>query len=205
LYGSKQSNFNRILSAGFLRRAFFKIVSPCSLPFITTGIESLHFPSAGKYSSTVVFLHVSNYNSLTKNFPAAFTIGLSTSRLPAPVINTPSTGGSIVFRQLQWKRGFPVWRSKISAYKTKQTADAEHDGSHELAVKKVGVPAYKVGKWCKLFSFTKKKKKSGIVVEGSCSNTRCSSQTLRHFAIAHSVTKFVCGGIFMFHYSTSSL
>jgi len=155
MYGTKQLNFNRILSAAFLRRACIRIISLCSLPFITIGREILDFPSAGKYSSTVVFLQDSKYNSLTKNFHAAFTIGLSTSRLPAPVMNTRSAGGGIVFRQLQWKRDFPVRRSSFSAYEIKQIADAEHEGAHELAMKLVRVPAYKVGKRCKLFLFHK--------------------------------------------------
>lgn len=101
MYGAKQLNFNRILSVVFLTRGLIRIVSLCSLPSIMTGREILHFRSAGKYSSTVDFLHVSKYSSLTKNFPAACTIELSISRLPAPVVNTSSAGYDIVFRQLQ--------------------------------------------------------------------------------------------------------
>jgi len=155
MHGTKQLNFNRILSAALLRRAFSRIVSLCSLPFITTCRESLDFPSAGKYSSTVVFLHDSKYNSLTKNFPAVYTIGLSTSRLPAPVMNTPSAGGDVVFASCSEIGASLFDVQSFSAYETKQIADAEHEGSHELAMKLVRVPACKVGKHCKLFVFHK--------------------------------------------------
>jgi hypothetical protein len=82
------------------------------------------------------------------------------------------------------KDGLPSSTFKtFSEYKTKQIADVENDGSHELAMKQARGLGYKVGKNSSYSFFTKK--------EGGWSNTRCSSQTLRHFAMAHSVTKFV--------------
>jgi hypothetical protein len=49
-----------------------------------------------------------------------------------------------------------TFKSFFSEYKTKQIADVENDGSHELAMKQARGLGYKVGKRFKLFLFHEK-------------------------------------------------
>jgi hypothetical protein len=95
MYGSQQFDYNRILSSTFLIRAFILIVSRCSLPVFAMGRGRLLLPSAGQWSSIVIFPLFSKYNILTTYFPAELATGLSTSRLPSSVFYTPSSGVGI--------------------------------------------------------------------------------------------------------------